>query len=333
MNLPHAFNAFYEKIELGALSQDRILSAWGRLHEFLVGSYRLPATHVFIQGSYANGTAVRPEDDNGEYDVDIVVVCADLGTSADAAVADLRSRLERSSDLSARLEKDKRGRPCVRLRYADDPEGFGFHIDIVPSQALLPFPGPFDYPKWNAPLAVPMRGREQWRNTAPLEYTQWCLDRGDRVRRTVRELKRWRDVHDAQIKSIVLQVLVGAHHPVGNIDDAEAILRTLEGIRDTLAAHATPPVINNPVLPDENLADRWPVDDFQQFLRQLDEAITLATRAKLSIDEAESHSLWRELLGEHFPPYKERGVVVPPPPPPGHRSAPQQAPGSRVEWG
>jgi predicted nucleotidyltransferase len=216
VKLDAAFSTFIDKIALRALSEQRIGSAWGRLHQFLTAAYDLPATHVFIQGSYANKTAIRPCDGDGEYDVDIVVVFVPLGMSAEEAIEDLRAKLEVDGDLSKRLEKDEPGRPCVRLRYADDPEGFGFHIDVVPARPLEPFPpSVFDYPKTSPPQDVPMRGREKWRGTAPLEYTQFCLDRGERVRTTVRELKRWRDVHEAQIKSIVLQVLVADHHPAG----------------------------------------------------------------------------------------------------------------------
>lgn len=334
MKLEAAFSTFIDNIALRTLSEQRIGSAWGRLHEFLTNAYGLPVTHVFIQGSYANGTAIRPCDDDGEYDVDIVAVFVPAGMSAEDAITDLRDKLEADGDLTKRLEKDEPGRPCVRLRYADDPEGFGFHIDVVPARALEQFPpAAFSYPKINPPQEVPTRGREQWRGTAPLEFTKYCLDRGERVRRTVRELKRWRDVHDAEVKSIVLQVLSAEHHPQGDLADADAITQTLENLESFLTGLDRPPTIPNPVLPEENLADRWPIEDFRQFLAQLDEAVNLAQRARDSIDARESHELWRDLLGEDFPPYTDRSGSVPPPPPPGHRSTPQQAPRSRVEWG
>lgn len=334
MKLESSFNDFFEKIALRSLSEERIGRAWGRLHDFLTAAYGIPARAVFIQGSYANGTAIRPDDSDGEYDVDIVVVFVRPGVSADDAVSDLRTRLANDGDLSKRLEPDEPGRPCVRLRYAADPEGFGFHIDVVPARALLAFPPiDFNYPKFQPPLEVPMRKREQWRGSAPLEYTQYCLDKGESVRRTVRELKRWRDVHDAEIKSIVLQVLIAENHPGDGVSDADGITRTLESIYTHLAGRTSPPEILNPVLPSENLADRWPAQDFQQFLVQLREAVSLAQRARDSLDERQSHALWRELLGEDFPPFKDRAAVVPPPPPPGHRSTPQEAPSSRVEWG
>jgi hypothetical protein len=205
----------------------------------------------------------------------------------------------------------------VRLEYAKESEGFGFHVDVVPARL-----GQED-----APLDVPMRGYEDWRGTAPLEYTQWCLDQGEPFRRTVRELKRWCDVHDSSIKSIALQVLIGYCMPENAETDARRIVLTLENIMARLNAHPdTPPMIENPVLVAENLASRWERVDYQRFLRELGEAITLAKQALRSDDEEESHELWQELLGSDFPDALDgsKGLTVPPPPPPQRKPKPER---------
>jgi hypothetical protein len=339
MKLDSAFNEFFDKIQLRALSEERIQSAWSHLHGYLTRAYGLPDAAVFLQGSYANDTAIRPADEDGEYDVDIVCVCAGDRVGPDAALAQLRDVLARDPYAKDQLEPDKPGRPCVRLRYAPEPEGFGFHVDIVPARQLAARLVPVDWPTsqvvWpveRPPLEVPMRGLESWRGTAPLEYTQYCFDKGEHVRRTVRELKRWRDEHEAEIKSIVLQVLIAEHHPGPGLSDADAIAATLQAVDRRLDGNAAPPVIPNPVLPSENLADRWPAKDFREFLVQLRDATDLAVRARASVDEEESHELWVELLGDDFPPYRGRGGEVPPlAPPPGYRKRPQRAP-ERVEW-
>jgi Second Messenger Oligonucleotide or Dinucleotide Synthetase domain len=317
VNLQDAFDTFYDKIELRALSEERIGSAWRRLHDHLTQAYSLPDRDVFIQGSYANDTAIRPADADGEYDLDIVAVCVDPTTSAEDAVAGLREVLAQDADLAKRLIPDESGRPCVRLEYAKESEGFGFHVDVVPARLG----------QEAAPLDVPMRGYEDWHGTAPLEYTQWCLDQGEPFRRTVRELKRWCDVHDSSIKSIVLQVLIGYCMPENAETDAQRIVLTLENIMARLNAHPdTPPIIENPVLVTENLASRWENTDYQRFLRELGEAITLAKQALRSDDEEESHELWQELLGSDFPdaPDRSKDVTVPPPPPPQRKPKPER---------
>ena len=324
MELQGAFNSFYDKIELRALSEERIGRAWARLHDYLTTAYGLPAERVFIQGSYANETAIRPADSDGEYDLDIIAVCVDSSTSAADAIVELRRVLEQDSDLADRLEPDEPGRPCVRLRYAPEPEGFGFHVDIAPARL-----GQSD-----APLDVPMRGREDWSATAPLQYTRWCLDQGEPFRRTVRELKRWRDVHDAAVKSIVLQVLIGYCLPATADSDAERVVLALENIKGRFSGHTTtPPRIENPVLPSEDLASRWESAQYQRFLKELDEAIKLARRAWKTDDEKESHDLWGKLFGKDFPGAPARppgGTVVPPP---ATRRPPKPKPDKGRHWG
>lgn len=324
MELQDAFNSFYEKIEFRALSEERIGRAWGRLHTYLAEAYGLSAEQVFIQGSYANETAIRPAEPDGEYDLDIIAICVDVSTASADAIAELRAVLERDSDLAERLEADEPGRPCVRLGYAPEPEGFGFHVDIAPART-----GHSD-----APLDVPMRGREDWSGTAPLEYTQWCLSQGDPFRRTVRELKRWRDVHDAAVNSIVLQVLIGYCMPQTTGSDAERIVLTLENIKGRLVGHtSSPPRLENPVLPSEDLAARWDDTQYQRFLRELDEAITVARRAWQISDEEESHKLWRQLFGKAFPgaPARRGGGTVAPPPDTRRPAKPQ--PDRGRHWG
>lgn len=326
MRLPEAFEDFHERIQLAALSEDRINSAWGRIHRHLTKHYDIPDKAVVIQGSYANGTAVKPADSDGEYDLDIIAVCVDPITSAEDAITDLTAALGTDEDLAARIEPNENGRPCVRLRYADESQGFGFHVDVTPARQGK---GP--------PLDVPMRGYEGWRGTDPLGYTQWCLDQPEHFRRNVRFLKRWRDEHrDGSIASIVLQVLAAKHTPLHTEDDAENVVAVLASIQQQLAPYPTsPPAIPNPVLPDENLADRWKEDDYQAFLRELAEAVNLAQEALMNADREESHTTWQKLFGAGFPAASSEPAnrsSAPPviPPAPDHPKR-QRAP--RERWG
>lgn len=326
MRLPDAFEEFHERIQLAALSVDRINSAWGRLHTYLTEKYVLPDAAVLIQGSYANGTAVKPASTDGEYDLDIVAVCVEESTGAEDAIRTLTEVLGEDADLAKRLGANKSGRPCVRLRYAPEDEGFGFHVDITPARDG----------QQGAPLDVPMRGYEDWRATDPLGYTRWCLEiQPEQFRRNVRFLKRWRDEHhDGSVASIVLQVLVARHTPTHVQDDAESIVNVLAGIRQELAPFpSSPPVIANPVLPKENLADRWEADDYQAFVRELAEAFDLAQEALMADDVEHSHKTWQKLFGGAFPPAPsepaKRRKVPPVIPPPPDRPQRQRAPRER----
>jgi hypothetical protein len=302
MRLTAAFEQFHDNIALSPLSEERINRAWGRLHRHLTSSYGLPDQFVFIQGSYANDTAVKPADSGGEYDLDLVCVGVEAGTPAEAAIEELAAVLARDGDLESRIEPNESGRPCVRLRYADDPEGFGFHVDIVPARGADP----------TAVLEVPMRGFEEWRESAPYAYTKWCQEQPELFSRLVRFLKRWRDEHgDGSITSITLQVLIAA---------------------SLAASPETPPRIPNPVLGTEDLGERWGEEDYREFRAELEEAVSLADAALAAPDAQLSHDTWRALFGEDFPAtpgdVEDEGGEGPPasPPPPDRPDPRQQAP-------
>jgi Second Messenger Oligonucleotide or Dinucleotide Synthetase domain len=319
--LNNAFEQFHDSIQLSTLSEGRINSAWGRLHDYLHEKYGGASQDVFIQGSYANDTAVKPADENGEYDLDIVCVYGEPDTAA-TAIERLTAVLSEDADLRARLDPNESGRPCVRLRYADDRDGFGFHVDIVPARGIDP----------QDVVDVPMRGQEGWRQSAPFRYTRWCQQQSVMFLRVVRFLKRWRGVHgDGSIASIILQVLIAEHLDITATSDAEALAGTLANMERGLAqSPSSPPVILNPVLSTENLAERWNPEDYQTFRLELDEAMQLAHAALMESDQQTSHDLWRRLLGDDFPDSTANvaaGVeTAPPPPPPDYPDRRQQAP-------
>jgi hypothetical protein len=324
MKLPEDFETFHDKVILGATQIGRIESAANSLIEYLTAQHHLTSGGVFLQGSFANGTAIRPdpERNDGEYDIDLVVVCATEGDSPIDALDRIENVLRASGTYGPMIDRDPE-RPCIRLRYADDDIG-GFHVDVVPARPAV---GP-------APLEIPIPN-DGWRETAPLEYTEWCHAEGVEFARAVKMLKRWRDHSQTArqaVKSIVLQVLTSTCLP-GFDNDAERVTGTLLGLASMLAEHEDgPPRITNPVLPTEVLTDRWDASDYQDFRRVVDEAAYKAQAALTNTELNSSRELWRELFGKDFPgPQKGKGHHSPPSPPPARRKAPQEAP--RVEWG
>lgn len=298
MTLDDAFGTFLERLQLGRRQVDRINSAATTLSDRLREHYDLGEEDVFLQGSYANRTAVRPRPsaEDGEYDVDLVVISASASDSPSDAIRDMREAID-AIGYGDRIEDDgDRERPCIRLRYAPDDAG-KFHVDVVPARRAS---------TGRAPLEVPRPGEDEWRPTAPQEYTKWCEQQGAEFAATVQELKRWRDETQTArqaIKSIVLQVLIANHMPHGP-RDAERIADTLRGITNFLAQHpAGPPAVPNPVLRTENLASRWPPTAYQDFCRVVEQAATDA-EAALGLGYANlplSLKRWNELLGEDFP--------------------------------
>lgn len=76
------------------------------------------------QGSYAQGTIIRPVDD-GEYDADILVFIAEVrGKRPRDYVVDLHACLSRNPDIADKLRQKTR---CVTVKYVDE-----FSLDVVP---------------------------------------------------------------------------------------------------------------------------------------------------------------------------------------------------------
>lgn len=285
---PH-FDKFLEAISLGQTQVDRIESASTTLRDFLKEQYGLSDAEAFIQGSYANGTAVKPVE-GGDYDVDIVCVSASANDTAAGAIQNLYGTLESNGRYSGKLTSKQ---PCVRIQYADDSIG-SFHVDVVPTRVSQSHEAPLDAP----------RKASGWHETAPNEYTSWCQRQGVHFRQSVQMLKRWRDEHQdvrASIKSIVLQVLISEYIPIAATNDADRIADTILNMNDALQPLDSPPEVWNPVLPSENLAARWTKQAFTDFKRELAEAADLVTKATETDDLVEQVQHWQDLFGEDFP--------------------------------
>lgn len=282
------FSQFLKNISLGDPQVPRMNSAANAVTGFLRQSYNLPEDAVFMQGSYANHTAIEPVD-GGEYDVDIVAICASDDQSPETALGDLEKRLNEDGRYAGKV---KLKTPCVRIEYASDDVG-DFHVDVVP--ARLNTAG-------SAPIEVPRR-KDGWHESAPAEYTEWCRSQGELYVRTVKMLKRWRSEHQSvrtAIKSILLQVLIAECMPHEE-NDATRIATTISNLEARLRDLTDPPVVTNPVLSSENLASRWTKESFKEFKTQLAEAKEIVDRASTSNDEVEVAEAWVELFGEDFP--------------------------------
>jgi hypothetical protein len=289
VDLTRSFDQFLEQISLGDPQVPRMNSAARTVSEFLLSSYGIPQQDVFLQGSYANGTAIEPVD-GGEYDVDLVAVCADSDANATDALNDLEHRFKADGRFRDRVREKK---PCVRLEYAGDDVGT-FHVDVVPTRRLVTVAP--------APLETPRR-KEGWRATAPAEYTNWCRSQGELYLRTVKMLKRWRAEQQSvrtAIKSIVLQVLVAGCMPQV-ADDATRIAQTIQALHASLNNLPQAPVVANPVLPSENLAASWSQESFDSFKRELSEAAQWVGQALAADDPIEATDIWREIFGDDFP--------------------------------
>lgn len=162
------------------------------------------------------------------------------------------------------------------------------------------------------PLMLPDRPIQDWGPTHPLAQIQWAADKNRQCNGhfvdVVRSIKWWRHEHAADLpkypKGYPLEHMIGHVLPNGITGVAEGVVKALEGIRDTWAAHAAIGIVPN--LPDHgvpshNVLSRLSADDFVAFHAQASKAAKLARRAYDETDKDVSGLLWQELLGKCFP--------------------------------
>lgn len=121
------------------ISEARYEQAYNRYHslgEWLnrdISSIKQFNPTIYVQGSFALGTVIKPYTDEEEYDVDVVCELEKLSRSQ-FSQQQLKNQLgaeieayRKANNIQKRLEERRR---CWALNYAD---GAQFHMDIVPA--------------------------------------------------------------------------------------------------------------------------------------------------------------------------------------------------------
>ena len=117
----------------------------------------LRALEIYLQGSTAIGTTVRPINRN-EHDVDLIAHCPDVATAISPIVlkGTIGDRLRSNHGYARILEEKAR---CWRLSYANE-----FHMDVTPS---IPNPG-----CRNGGELVPDKELKEWSPSNPRGYRE-----------------------------------------------------------------------------------------------------------------------------------------------------------------
>lgn len=295
MTIQDRFSRFLANVDLDQGRKDRIASAVSRLVDFCRNdaSIRQYTPHIFYQGSYANGLAIKPARAREEYDVDLVILMSlPNPTAATRALDWFQDRLATDADYRGRIiQKDK----CVRLNYAGD-----FHVDVVPAHRKTDDAGV---------IQIPSRTHD-WQDSHPKGFTAWCQQQDRRTAndfsRAVRMLKRWRDITGSartSVPSIIFTTLLGPRIPASprTNPDALVIASTLNTLNQYLVANPYKPPVSNPSLPAENLAASWTQTEYSAFQGQIAAATALALSAYNATDELTGARRWRQLFGDDFP--------------------------------
>jgi hypothetical protein len=297
MILKQSFDDFVGKISLDQSRRDRIQTAHITVRDYLEGHEDMKGRNpkTFLQGSYKLHTAVKPQREDGSYDVDVVMLANldDIRSNGGNSVDWLTDVLSENDRYKNKIDQSKINARCVRLQYEND-----FHMDIIPAH-------PGDDQK-DGIILVP----HDWKKSHPHGFKEWCLnkqkDTNDYFYTTVRLLKWWRNLKwgdEGHPKSILLTTLVGNNIPADGESIDKVFIKTIIGMNSYLSQHAFVPKINNPSLSSENISASWSLTDFIEFKSRLSGAAVAAQKALDSRDEQETIDIWNseELFNGSFP--------------------------------
>lgn len=262
---------------------------------------------IYVQGSFRLGTIVRPQDQDGEYDID--QVCRLTIKKQSITQSDLKEkigdRLKEREDFKSILKESRR---CWTLEYLQEPAMPAFHLDILPS-----IPNEERHPTG---ILLSDKELRLWQKSNPVAYAEWFKERmtvifqkraavlaksmGANIedvpewrvktplQRSVQILKRHRDTYfasDANEKPISIIITTLAGHAYRNEEDLfDALSSIVERMPHFIENRNGIWWVQNPVDEDENFADKWKEyperrDAFENWLKKIAEDLTQVSKA------------------------------------------------------
>ena len=299
MYLRQSFEDFLrDKVSLDDTRKDRVKRAHHSVRERLTSidevAERATGKGTYLQGSYPLHTAVRPCNEDGAYDVD-VVLAVDFRDERGQMISGyrvlpwLRNCIE---SIGLYEGKTMRKNRCIRIDYRSDNQRF--HLDVVPAHRPDTLQGP-------------IRLAPDWTESDPRGYINWFRNQCDdaaRLRHVVRLLKYWRNLRDGEVNSMILTTIVADHVPseAKSLDDS--LVKTMSSLNSWMQGRSlTSLEVPNPSMPEEDLARNWSSSEKRRFCRQLSKATEKAEEAVGCEDEETTIELWNhpELFDGHFP--------------------------------
>ena len=127
-----------EALDIPPSKYKQAVERYTAVGEWLKGGEYSDATdtpRIYPQGSFRLGTVIRPYRSGKDASYDIDLVC-DITSSKDSSMPskvkqEVGARLKEKKTYERML--DEEGRRCWTLDYADEEDGVGFHLDVLPA--------------------------------------------------------------------------------------------------------------------------------------------------------------------------------------------------------
>lgn len=167
--------------------------------------------------------------------------------------------------------------------------------------------------EWKAnPLRIPDRDAKAWDDTNPLEQIRWTAAKNKSTDRhfvnVVKAIKWWRLEQLPTLKypkGFPLERMVGDCCPDGITSVAEGVVKTLESMVSKYRNGK--PTLPDYGVPHHDVVARLSTADFSAFYEGVKTAAATARRAYDAVTRTDACNAWREMFGDKFPKYDEKG--------------------------
>ena len=246
-----------------------------------------------IQGSYAQKTIIKPADTNQEFDADFLLLLKESENwEAKDYINELYNIFKNNGSYENIVSRNKR---CVIINYAGD-----FHIDIVPCIVK------------NSEYFICNRVNNEFELDKPIEFKEWFFNKHKdshyQLIKPVRLFKYMRDIKtNYSVKSILLNTLlgneIGKYEIAGDFKNITTAFYTLfKRLNEFLQQNTVMPIINNPVLIDEDLTTRnWNQVNYENFRNKVNLYFEKTEEAYNENDKQKSIEKWQKVFGDKFP--------------------------------
>lgn len=248
------------------------------------------------QGSFAQGTIIKPVRDNDEFDADILIFIRDNNFDPNEYDMDYVKKVHdlfKNDDTYKNMVSLKTR--CVTIDYAND-----FHLDIVPCI------------EYGEETYICNRTDKKYEQTDGDGYRKWLSEKnkiatGNYLKKSTRLFKFLRDHKDNfTIKSILLTTTLGmkVNEFEKNSSEFSNLPKTFKTLfnrmNDFLQDNPTMPTIKNPALPCEDFNRNWDEEKYQNFRTKIKIYNDKVNDAFDEEDRNKSVQKWRALFGDDF---------------------------------
>lgn len=321
------YNLIADEISLSNTMRERAIEGYNAVGNWLGECEPGLDVHIEPQGSLGIGTTTKPISDKDEYDIDLVCLLKNGYYLDEYSIKNIVGNRLKEHKTYCNMLDSKEGKRCWTLNYSE------FHMDILPS---VPMENIYIEPDHTAIRLTHKNEQNQYepRYSNPSAYRKWFFEQMEisyeeekrnfayrnkveietvesfqvktPLQKAVQLLKRHRDImfdksktDDAPISIIITTLAATAYN--NELDLYSAIFIILNNMgnyiqKDFYGRY----VISNPVLTEENYAEKWnknaeKAKAFYLWLRQA-KIDLLETPQKLQMPELGVHL--KNVLGE-----------------------------------